>query len=76
MVGAMPSFLTFREFPWPNGVILQGHHIEQDIATWLAEEPGQHPDIRRDLIQVSTITPNSSQLTCMACSVKLDISHL
>jgi hypothetical protein len=56
MSGAMTLFVAFREFPWPNGIILQGAHMEEEVRSWLAEEPGQHPDIRRDLFEVSEIT--------------------
>jgi hypothetical protein len=56
MSGATTLFVVFREFPWPNGIVLQGARMEEEVQSWLAKEPGQHPDIRRDLFEVSEIT--------------------
>jgi hypothetical protein len=31
MSGAMTSFVMFHEFPWLNGIVLQGAHIEEEV---------------------------------------------
>ncbi len=51
--GAMLTHLSFREFPWFNGIVLQGSRIREEVVRWVALEPVEHPEISKRLLQVS-----------------------
>ena len=49
------QYRAFREFPWHNGLVLQGSTIVHDLRQWLQEEPARHPDIQPGLLEVSVL---------------------
>jgi hypothetical protein len=58
----MLSLLSFREFPWQNGIVLRGSRMHEDVVSWLALEPKQYPEISHNLLEVSRHQSRSDTL--------------